>query len=44
MDDGQGPVPITDDDERRAIQAQARSIRGRALLFAVAVAAVATVL
>ena len=43
MDDGLGPVPITDDDERRAIRAQARSIQRRSLIFA-ALVAVVTVL
>ena len=44
MDDGQGPVPITEDDELRAIRAQARSIQRRSAVFAVLVAAVTALL
>jgi len=31
LDDGQGPVPLTDDTERRALDARARGIHVRAL-------------
>jgi hypothetical protein len=36
LDDGKGPVPLTDDTERRAIDARARGIHARALGLAVA--------